>query len=233
MFLTTVYYSLQNQWKQFAATWCSIIFTHIPWRTVVVCFSANFQVYLLSRHCTYMYLCIFSITPSFSRLESETSGCFTDKQPSTSHNSITTSSVPPLQVSAGVGASRSTSNVFRSGDYNLSLHTPRGHFLTVQKQDYQHKNTVPPAGVATATKKAYSHVLPRYMPMLVGVFVQLPSVSHPEGLLKAQHWVHCGRCWWRRTVEYSRTLEIQHPPMSPGPSSTMTKIGVYMSTHIN
>ena len=87
----------------------------------------------------------------------ETSSCFTDKQPTSSP----TSNLDSPQAGSGVGVSRSTSNVFRLGDYNLPSHTSRGHFLTVQKQDYQKQETVPPAGVVTATKKAYSHVLPR------------------------------------------------------------------------
>ena len=129
---------------------------------------------------------ILSPIPSPSRLVSETSGCFTDKQPSTSPTSTATSTATSntrRQASAGVGVSRSTSNVFRSGDYNLPSCMPREHFLTIQKQDYQHRDTVPPAGVTTATKKAYSHVLPRCdyntaCPcQLVCMCVHLPSIS--------------------------------------------------------
>jgi hypothetical protein len=84
-------------------------------------------------------------------LVSETSRCFTGKRPEV---------VPPTS-SLGVEASGSASNVFRSGDYNLPSRTTRGHFLTIQKQDYIPKELAPPAGVPTTTEKAYSHVLPK------------------------------------------------------------------------
>ena len=83
---------------------------------------------------------------------SETSRCFAGKRPEV---------VPPTS-SLGVEASGSASNVFRSGDYNFPSRTTRGHFLTIQKQDYIPKELASPAGVPTTTEKPYSHVLPKY-----------------------------------------------------------------------
>ncbi|CAI8041472.1 Putative calmodulin-like protein 2 [Geodia barretti] len=82
---------------------------------------------------------------------SETSRCFAGKRPEV---------VPPTS-SLGVEASGSASNVFRSGDYNFPSRTTRGHFLTIQKQDYIPKELASPAGVPTTTEKPYSHVLPK------------------------------------------------------------------------
>ena len=96
-----------------------------------------------------------------NRLETETSDRFTDKQ-SVSLRKDTSYANSPL-ASGSVDVSRSTSNVFRSGDYNLPLHASHEHFITTQRQDYQQQKTLPPAGVSTATKKAYSHVLSRFM----------------------------------------------------------------------
>lgn len=127
----------------------------------------------------------------------ETSGCFTDKRSGSlpPHTSNTNS------PSGGVDVSRSMSSVFRSGDYNLPSHTSHGHFITTQKQDYQQKETLPPAGVSTATKKAYSHVLPRsacYMHVAVLYFLppsllptrrtaQGPALSALRQLLVDEH----------------------------------------------
>lgn len=98
-----------------------------------------------------------------NRLVTETSGCFTDKQPhSTPMNLASATGV----CEGGMDVSRSTSNVFRSGDYNFPSYMSRGNFITTQKQDYQ---AALPAGVTTSTKKAYSHVLPGYVYMYVHV----------------------------------------------------------------
>ena len=132
-------------------------------------FTGTYAVYI---HVLFTFVCkplslISALTDFFlsCRLVSETSGCFTDKQ-KVSHGKPATSTsagAPPLPpaAAAAVDVSRSTSNVFRSGDYDLPSHASRGHFLTVQQQDYRYRDRAPPAGVSTTTKKAYSHVLPR------------------------------------------------------------------------
>ena len=86
-------------------------------------------------------------------LVSETSGCFTARQPQGSTSSSLSSS--------SVGVDRSKSNVFRAGDYNNSSLTPKDHFVSVQMKDYvAGPSSLSPAGVSTTTRKGYSHVIP-------------------------------------------------------------------------
>ena len=98
----------------------------------------------------------FFLLPSSSlfpnSLVSETSGCYTARQP-----------VDPVAsgpTESTVVTERSRSNVFRPGDYNAPSVTAREQFLSVQQKDFGPRKLLP-AGVSTATRKGYSHVFPR------------------------------------------------------------------------
>lgn len=87
---------------------------------------------------------------------SETSHCFTARGP---HDHQPANS----QSSSNTDMGRSKSNVFRAGDYNASSLTPKDHYVSVQKKDYVvNPDSLPPAGVSTATRKGYSHVIPKH-----------------------------------------------------------------------
>lgn len=87
-------------------------------------------------------------------LVSETSQCFTAR----GRRGYQLAS----QSSSSNDVDRSKSNVFRAGDYNASSLTPKDHYVSVQKKDYVvDPDSLPPAGVTTATSKGYSHVIPK------------------------------------------------------------------------
>ena len=88
-------------------------------------------------------------------LVSETSRCFTARGPC-GHQ-------PAGQSSSSIDVDRSKSNVFRAGDYNASSLTPKDHYVSIQKKDFVvNPDSLPPAGISTATGKGYSHVIPKH-----------------------------------------------------------------------